>query len=113
MIYEFMGEIVTEEVLEERISEEVERASFSSLALACYALEFNLNINSTFDTFNNNNIYKFADWATNVIENEIYEDFRPADFNDYEYNSEEELEENAGNSTSWKMDWNRELFRLM
>lgn len=27
--------------------------------------------------------------------------------------TEEELEENAGNSTSWKMDWSRELFRLM
>lgn len=31
MIYEFMGEIVTEEVLEERISEEVERAGAISI----------------------------------------------------------------------------------
>ena len=113
MIYEFIGEIVTEEALEKRISDEVEIASFNSLALACYVLEFNLNINSTFDTFNNNNINKFEDWAIDIIENRIYEDFQPADFNDYEYNSKEELEENASDSTSWKMDWSSELFKLM
>lgn len=27
--------------------------------------------------------------------------------------TEEALEENASNSTSWKMDWSSELFRLM
>lgn len=112
MIYEFMGEIVTEKALEERIDDEVDSASFSSLALACYILAHDENAN-TFDEFDCNNINRFDDWAKDTIENEIYEDFTPIDFNDYEYDSEEELEENASNETEWKMDWSRELFRLM
>lgn len=112
MIYEFMGEIVTEEALEEKINEEVDKSSFSSLALACYVLAYDENAN-TFDEFDSNNINKFDDWARDVIENEIYEYFTPVDFNDYEYDSEEELEEDASNDTDWRMDWGRVLFRLM
>ena len=59
----------------------------------------------TFDDFDN--------WADEIIEKAIFSDFQPADFDDYGYNSEEELEDNASNSTTWKMDWGRELFRLM
>ena len=112
MIYEFMGEIVTEEALEKRIDDEVNSASFSPLVFACYILAHDENVN-TFEEFNCNNIDRFDDWAKDTIENEIYEDFKPVDFNDYGYNSEEELEENASNSTSWRMEWSRELFRLM
>lgn len=110
MIYEFMGEIVTEEALEERISGEVDRASFDTCALACYILAHDENVNS-FDGFDSNNIDEFDDWASKVLEQTIFSNFKPVDFNDYGYNSEEELEENASNSTSWKMDWGRELFR--
>ena len=110
MIYGFMGEIVTEEALEERISDEVDRASFDTCALACYILAHDENVNS-FDGFDSNNIDSFDDWASEIIEKEIFSDFKPINFHDYGYNSEEELEENAGNSTSWKMKWNRELFR--
>lgn len=112
MIYEFMGDLVTEEALEEKIDEEVDKASFSSLALACYILAHDENAN-TFDEFDINNIDKFDNWAGDVIENEIYEDFTPVDFNDFEYDSEEELEENASHETEWRMDWGRVLFRLM
>lgn len=55
----------------------------------------------------------FDDWAKEIIEKAIFSDFQPADFDDYDYESEEELEEDASDSTSWKMDWSRELFRLM
>lgn len=112
MIYEFMGEIVTEEALEAKIDDEVDRASFNSYAFACYILAHDENVN-TFDEFDCNNIDRFDDWANEIIEKAIFNDFQPADFNDYEYNSKEELEENASNSTSWRMDWSRELFRLM
>lgn len=104
MIYEFMGEIVTEEALEEKIDE----ASFNNYALACYILAHDVNVNS-FEEFDSNNIDRFDDWASGIIEKAIFTDFQPADFDDYGYNSEEELEEDA----SWKMDWSRELFRLM
>ena len=110
MIYESMGEIVTEQALEKRISDEVDRASFDTCALACYILAHDENVDS-FDGFNSNNIDEFDDWASGIIEKAIFNDFQPADFDDYGYNSEEELEENASNSTSWKMDWSRELFR--
>lgn len=110
MIYEFMGEIVTEQALEERISDEVDRASFDTCALACYILAHDENVNS-FDGFDSNNIDEFDDWASKVLEQTIFSDFKPIDFNDYGYNSEEELEENASNSTSWRMEWSRELFR--
>lgn len=112
MIYEFMGEIVTEEALEERIDDEVDEASFNSYALACYILAHDVNVNS-FEEFDSNNIDRFDDWASGIIEKAIFSDFQPADFDDYGYNSEEELEEDASDSTSWKMDWGRELFRLM
>lgn len=112
MIYEFMGEIVTEEALEEKIDDEVDRASFDSLALACYILAHDENVNS-FEEFDSNSIDRFDDWAKDSIENEIYEDFTPIDFNNYEYDSEEELEENASNETEWRMDWGRVLFKLM
>lgn len=112
MIYEFMGEIVTEEALEEKIDDEVDRASFNTCALACYILAHDENVNS-FEEFDSNSIDRFDDWASGIIEKAIFSDFQPADFNDYGYNSEEELEENASDSTSWKMDWSRELFRLM
>lgn len=112
MIYEFMGDLVTEEALEEKIDEEVDKASFSSLALACYILVHDENTN-TFEEFDTNSIDKFDNWAQNVIENEIYNEYQPVDFNDYEYDSEEELEENANIETKWSMDWGRVLFRLM
>lgn len=112
MIYEFMGEIVTEEALEEKIDDEVDSASFNSFAFACYILAHDENVN-TFDEFNCNNIDTFDDWTSQIIEKAIFSDFQPADFDDYGYNSEEELEENASDSTGWQMDWGRELFRLM
>ena len=112
MIYEFMGDLVTEEALEEKIDEEVDKASFNSLALACYILVHDENTN-TFEEFDTNSIDKFDNWAQNVIENEIYNDYQPVDFNVYEYDSEEELEENANIETEWSMDWGRVLFRLM
>lgn len=95
-----MGEIVTEEALEEKIDDE---ASLNS-----YALAHDVNVNN-FEEFNSNNIDRFDDWASGIIEKAIFSDFQPADFDDYNYKSEEELEEGA----SWKMDWSRELFRLM
>ena len=66
-----MGDLVTEEALEEKIDEEVDKASFSSLALACYILVHDENTN-TFEEFDTNSIDKFDNWAQNVIENEIY-----------------------------------------
>lgn len=112
MIYEFMGEIVTEEALEAKIDDEVDRAFFNSYALACYILAHDENT-STFDEFDSNNIDRFDNWTSEIIEKAIFNDFQPADFDDYRYTLEEELEENASDSTSWKMDWSRELFRLM
>lgn len=112
MIYEFNGEVVTEEALKEKISNEVGGAFFNSYALACYILAHDENVN-TFDEFDFNNINRFDDWANEIIEKAIFSDFQPADFNELGYNSEEELEENASSSTSWKMDWSRELLRLM
>lgn len=112
MIYGFMGEIVTEKALEERISDEVDEASFNSYALACYILAHDENVDS-FDEFDSNSIDRFDDWASGIIEKAIFSDFQPADFDDYGYDSEEELEDNASSSTIWKMDWSRELFRLM
>lgn len=110
MIYEFMGEIVTEKALETRVSDEVDRASFDTCALACYILAHDENVNS-FDGFDSNSIDEFDDWASEVLEQAIFSDFKPVGFHDYGYNSEEELEENASNSTSWRMEWSRELFR--
>ena len=99
MIYEFMGEIVTEEALEARIDDEVDRASFNS-----YALAHDENT-STFDEFDSKNIDRFDNWTNEIIEKAIFNDFQSADFDDYGYTSEEELEENAS--------WSSELFRLM
>lgn len=36
MIYEFNGEVVAEEALEEKIDDEVDKAAFDSYALASY-----------------------------------------------------------------------------
>lgn len=110
MIYEFMGEIVTEKALKERVSDEVDKASFNTYALACYILAHDVNVDS-FDEFDCNNIDRFDDWASEIIGKAIFSNFKPVDFHDYGYNSEEELEENASNSTSWRMEWSRELFR--
>lgn len=112
MIYEFMGEIVTEEALEEKIDDEVDEASLNSYALACYILAHDINVNS-FEEFDSNNIDRFDDWASGIIEKAIFSDFQPADFDDYGYESEEEFEENANSDTSWQMDWDRALFQLM
>ena len=112
MIYEFMGEIVTEEALEARIDDEVDIVPFNSYAFACYILAHDENVDS-FEKFDSNSIDRFDDWASGIIEKAIFSDFQPTDFNDYGYESEEELEDNASDSTSWEMDWSRELFRLM
>lgn len=112
MIYGFMGEIVTEKALEERISDEVDRASFDTCALACYILAHDENVDS-FDGFNSNNIDEFDDWANEIIEKAIFSDFQPADFDELGYNSEEELEENASDNTSWKMDWSMMLYKFI
>lgn len=111
MIYEFNGEVITEEVLKQKISDEVDKASFDSYALASYILDHDENAN-TFDEFDFNNIDRFDDWANEIIEEEIFNDFEPADFNKLGYNSEEELEENLKNSTDWKMNWGYVLDRL-
>lgn len=58
MIYEFNGEIVTGKALEEKISDEIDKASFDSYALASYILAHDKNVN-TFDEFDFNNINKF------------------------------------------------------
>lgn len=46
MIYEFMGEIVTEKALENAISDELEMATFNAFALACYILAHDEDVNS-------------------------------------------------------------------
>lgn len=37
----------------------------------------------------------------------------PADFNELGYNSEEELEENASDNTSWKMNWSIVVYKFI
>ena len=75
MIYEFMGEIVTEEALEEKIDDEVDSASFNSLALACYILAHDENVDS-FEEFDSNSIDKFDNWTNEIIEKAIFSDFQ-------------------------------------
>ena len=112
MSYIFKGEIVTGKALEEKIYDEVEKASFDSYALASYILAHDENVN-TFDEFDFNNINKFDNWADEIIEKAIFSDFMPADFDKLGYNSEEELEENASDNTSWKMDWSIVLYKFI
>lgn len=112
MIYEFNGEVVTEEALEEKIDDEVDKAAFDSYALASYILSHDENAN-TFDEFDFNNIDKFDNWANEIIEKAIFSDFQPADFDELGYNSEEELKENASDNTSWKMNWSIVLYKFI
>lgn len=49
MIYEFNGEVVTEEVLKQKISNEVDGAFFNSYALACYILAHDENDDLVFE----------------------------------------------------------------
>lgn len=112
MIYEFNGEIVTEEALEEKIDDEVDKAAFDSYALASYILAHDENVDS-FDEFDSNSIDRFDDWASGIIEKAIFSDFMPADFNELGYNSEEELKENASDNTSWKMDWSIVVYKFI
>lgn len=112
MIYEFNGEVVTEEALEEKIDDEVDKAAFDSYALASYILAHDENAN-TFDEFDFNNIDKFDNWTNEIIEKAIFSEFQPADFDELGYNSEEELKENASDNTSWKMDWSIVVYKFI